>query len=444
MQDWNTKMYEFRELCNLNEETKDGYFISSDMKKVWNVELNILSYLLKVCSEYGLKVIVDSGTLIGAVRHKGFIPWDDDIDVLMPREDYDKLIEIGSKEFKDPFVFQSFLVDNDCVFGYSKIKCNGTCFMSNDDRAEKNKGHFGIFIDIFPYDILPENKDEMLNFVRLEKYILNFMKFRVNLIDKLRKYEYYLKIKESYPEFVNYSNKELYQQYHDNILKYKNASNTGGHIFINQRPEEICTFDKSYFDDIVLMPFEKIMVPVPRSYDVILTNYYGDWKTPIKYQRNVNEKKINSECIYDATKSYKEYQLNPFIFFLVKNSRVLKLLWKVYYDLLVNRFYEKKLNFLISKKYSNKSVVLWGASVFLQKFSKRYGLVFDNVVGIVDKVGALKGKTLGDKKIYGLEQLRDIRPDIILVTIINGKKNRLKEINEYLEKNGLKLKVEIL
>ena len=94
----------------------------------------------------------------------------------------------------------------------------------------------------------------------------------------------------------------------------------------------------------------------------------------------------------------------------------------MYYDLLVNRFYEKKLNFLISKKYSNKSVVLWGASVFLQKFSKRYGLSFDNVVGIVDKVGALKGKTLGDKKIYGLEQLRDIRPDIILVTIINGKK----------------------
>ena len=86
----------------LHEEVRRDYTITAEMKQVWAVQLDLLQELLRVCKENGLRVFADSGTLIGAVREKGFIPWDDDIDVAMPREDYDRLMSL-SAEFRDPY-----------------------------------------------------------------------------------------------------------------------------------------------------------------------------------------------------------------------------------------------------------------------------------------------------------------------------------------------------
>ena len=88
----------------LDEEIRDDYVVSSQMKQVWAVELDLLNKILEVCKKYNIKIIASGGTLLGAVRHKGFIPWDDDIDLMMRRNQYDKLCDVAEKEF----TFSSF------------------------------------------------------------------------------------------------------------------------------------------------------------------------------------------------------------------------------------------------------------------------------------------------------------------------------------------------
>ena len=87
---------------SLNEEIRNGFLVSEKRKAVWNVELCLLKRLDEVCKKYNLRYWLDGGSLLGAIRHNGFIPWDDDIDVVMPRKDYDKLSEISKLDYYSP------------------------------------------------------------------------------------------------------------------------------------------------------------------------------------------------------------------------------------------------------------------------------------------------------------------------------------------------------
>ena len=92
----------------LKEENRDGYIVSPLMKKVWSVELDLLSELDRVCKKYDIKYYAAFGTLLGAVRNKGFIPWDDDIDVCMLRDDYARLKEVAKDEFSGKYYYQDW------------------------------------------------------------------------------------------------------------------------------------------------------------------------------------------------------------------------------------------------------------------------------------------------------------------------------------------------
>ena len=91
----------------MKTEMRDGYPVAPEMKKLWAVELDLLRVFLSHCERHGLKCWVEGGTLLGAVRHKGFIPWDDDLDVAMMRDDYDRLCQIGNDGLSEPYFLQT-------------------------------------------------------------------------------------------------------------------------------------------------------------------------------------------------------------------------------------------------------------------------------------------------------------------------------------------------
>lgn len=126
-------------------------------QQIWAVEQEILDVIHQVCTEHGLRYSLAYGTLIGAVRHKGFIPWDDDIDLMMPREDYEKLLSVWDQSAPKGYILQNTRTDSDFTQNFTKIRKDHTTFLQ--DEAEHTKHyHKGIFVDIFPGDRVPSGK----------------------------------------------------------------------------------------------------------------------------------------------------------------------------------------------------------------------------------------------------------------------------------------------
>lgn len=108
------------------EECKCGYTVSVQMKKIWAVELDMLNELARICKKHDIPFYLNSGTLLGAARHNGMIPWDDDIDVMMFRKDYDRLCDIGTEEFKYPYFFQTEQTEPDSLRGHAQLRNSET------------------------------------------------------------------------------------------------------------------------------------------------------------------------------------------------------------------------------------------------------------------------------------------------------------------------------
>lgn len=141
------------------------------------VELKLLKVLNKICKENNIKYWLDGGTLLGAVRHGGFIPWDDDIDVGMLREDYEKFLKLASKELPSDIFLQNWDTEKNFFLPMTKLRDKYSSIIEIEDRNSKN--HSGIFIDIFPFDYLPKN-NTLKNIQMVFFYILKCFKLEAN------------------------------------------------------------------------------------------------------------------------------------------------------------------------------------------------------------------------------------------------------------------------
>lgn len=133
------------------EEIRSDFLVTQKRKKVWAAELQMLEKFDKVCQKHHLTYYAYYGTLLGAVRHQGFIPWDDDIDVIMFRDDYEKFQAIAPEEFTEPYFYQNSYTDR-VLWPFSKIRDSRTTGVEPQFRSLGSTFHQGIFIDIFPFD----------------------------------------------------------------------------------------------------------------------------------------------------------------------------------------------------------------------------------------------------------------------------------------------------
>lgn len=128
----------------------------NDLERVKQVALDVLREFIRICEKYELDYFVHWGTALGAVRHGGFIPWDDDIDVGMLREDYDKFLEAAPAEIGDRYVLSSAFIQENCFGLYTMMSAAGTLHVTEQESLWGYQ--HGIRIDIFPFDAVPEEE----------------------------------------------------------------------------------------------------------------------------------------------------------------------------------------------------------------------------------------------------------------------------------------------
>ena len=289
---------------DIKESIRNGHIVTQETKKAWNIQMDMLKRLLEVCDKYNLKIWADSGTLLGAVRHKGFIPWDDDIDMVLMRKDYEKLISVAGKEFHSPYFFQNTYTDKYCCCGHSQLRYDGTAQIL---PAETNsKHHQGIFIDIFIFDTLPKDKIELANHILKAETLREFLYLCNHGVDCTKRNGKYQKtilakwiVAKLYTLFSG--RKKMYSKFQQLYSSY--SSSPSEYIAMpTLHLSNLLKFriKKEWYSETVMLPFEDIMIPAPKDYDKVLTEYYGDYMTPVKAPS------LHGASIIDTNRSYKE------------------------------------------------------------------------------------------------------------------------------------------
>jgi lipopolysaccharide cholinephosphotransferase len=145
-----------------------------DLVKGKQVMVNILIEIDRICNNNNIDYWIDYGTLLGAVRHGGFIPWDDDIDIVMPRKDYNKFTKLAQEELSREYFFQNKDVDKDNYILATKVRHRKSIYVEYGNEGDKPNGSNGIFVDIFPLERVKNKNLKKINFFRQLYHISPF------------------------------------------------------------------------------------------------------------------------------------------------------------------------------------------------------------------------------------------------------------------------------
>lgn len=264
------------------DEVREGFYVPAMMKRAWAAEIEILFEIDKICEKHELHYCIDYGTLLGAIRHRGFIPWDDDIDIMMMREDYEIFSKVANAELPEELSFCS-IMDNSNYELTSHVKHN-KMLISSKALGKYHNYLYGAGVDIFPYDRLSTDHEKEKNRIELfdalcilaslpsiDEKNITVLEYETKKVEKL------LGIKLQYSP--NYR-KELLQLLKDCVQKF---NQDGGHKIASLPDLTLYkdmgkgVFEDSWFGADSFMNFEFLSLPAPKEYFAVIKNKYHDY-----------------------------------------------------------------------------------------------------------------------------------------------------------------------
>lgn len=260
-------------------EERDGFYVQPLMKRVWAAQLEVLEEIDRICARHGIKYIAQWGTLLGAIRHRGFIPWDDDIDLAMLREDYERFIYYAKRELPEGWLLYDH---NDKGFNDLLVRVINS-YSITLDRKFLDRFHgcpYVVGVDIFPMDHIPNDKEEeeiLINMMSMLDYVgVNWEKYQEEpegvepMIKELEEITgYHFDRSKSMQRQILHLADRASAMYWD-----EDSENVAMVYRLAAHPEN--KIPVSCFDKIIRVPFENTTVPVIEDYDLMLKKYFGD------------------------------------------------------------------------------------------------------------------------------------------------------------------------
>ena len=267
------------------------------LKELHKVQVEILDEIVRICDKHNLQYFLMGGTLLGAVRHKGFIPWDDDLDISMFRKDYDKFIEIAQKELSDNYFLDHYTTNKKYWLGFAKVRKKNTLFSEKSlENIDVNKG---IYVDIFPMDNIKKGHGiiEKLRAITIKNITDTF--FCKMKISDLKNCRHPLMVKVL--SFFSYN---MLHKIQDTLCKRYNNLDTKYIVdFTGPSNYNEVLHPVDYYLPLKELEFEGKMYKVPNDSDKYLTKVYGDYMKLPKKEDRVNHSVV--ELSFDLEKDKK-------------------------------------------------------------------------------------------------------------------------------------------
>ena len=281
------------------------------MNDLQKAQFEILKAFIQVCEKHHLTYYLNSGTCLGAVRHKGFIPWDDDIDVCLPREDYEKFLKLQYEFDGTPFFIQTFETDPKYTYNFAKVRnSNTTCIES---FYKFNQQNHGVWIDVFPLDGFSKEVKEPIKFKRKVKRIWwnVYLCYPWGVRRKIR-------LKHFFKDLVldlfallffwgnvgHYRNKMLEKRMKKIPFSESKMAGVWHEIMVSKAAMPTEIFGKGSVGE-----FEGLKVMLPEDVDKYLTLLYGDYMTPPPEGKREGHHGMSGVSM---TIGYKEYMKDKF------------------------------------------------------------------------------------------------------------------------------------
>lgn len=276
----------------LEPEVRDGFYVPSEVKQAWAAELEVLQEIDRICKKYDILYFADWGTLLGAVRHGGFIPWDDDLDITMKRVDYERFVQAAQKEMRNDFALFTYATHPDFwSFMARFVAKNKICF--EEEHLKKFHGFPYITgIDIFVLDYVSADAEKEEERCRLARFVIEVADAIAE--GRMKGHD----AKRALDQIEQVLHIRLYERTDLHALRvqlYREAEKLFA-AFSEAESEELTRMMpnglyhranlrllKEYYGKQVWLPFENTMIPVPGGYDEMLRKRYGDY---LKLVRN--------------------------------------------------------------------------------------------------------------------------------------------------------------
>lgn len=244
---------------------------SYDLKKLQAVELDILLEIDRICKKHHIRYFLCAGTLLGAVRHQGFIPWDDDIDLYMTLSEYKRFCKVSKEEMKEPYFLQNYRTDY-THRRFCKIRKSGTTFI--EKGYERSDMHQGVWVDIFPLVGVKQDARWLQRTNRVIRFFDLILKKRMENIPSRERSAVSNLIHMIPLSLVRAAVTAAYYFLLKDFDVYEKCYALSGSRTITPQ------FDRTLFSDTTDVSFEGYVFPAPKDWDRYLTLTYGDYMTP--------------------------------------------------------------------------------------------------------------------------------------------------------------------